>query len=55
MAQNRLKEKMNILPVEEHTNSPISNITKTKPVSRVPIPDEDSVADAKRWVDENQK
>lgn len=54
MAKNRFRQKFNAVPIEQHTNSPISNIAKTKPVSKVTIPDEEDVMNAKEWVDTNQ-
>ncbi|MCC5910751.1 MAG: DUF3787 domain-containing protein [Clostridiaceae bacterium] len=55
MAENRHKEiKMNNV-IENHQTASWANIKSLKPISRVPIPDEVEVKNAKEWVDTNQK
>lgn len=55
MAQNRYKEKHMGKPVEKHDTAAWANINKTKPVSKVNIPDEVQVRNAKEYVDTNEK
>lgn len=55
MAKNRTKEKHMARPVEEHNTAAWANIEELQPVSRVPIPNETQVKNAKEWVDTNQK
>lgn len=55
MARNRFKEQMMEMPIENWKTAPLSNVEKTKSVSRVPIPSQFDVEHAKGWVDENQK
>jgi len=55
MAKNKTKEfSMGIL-IEENDTAAWANIKETKPVSRVTIPSEIDVRNAKEWVDTNQK
>lgn len=49
------KEKDMSLPYEKHNTAAWANIHETKPVSRVTIPSELEVMNAKEWVDSNQK
>lgn len=55
MEKNIYKEKNMDTPIENHETAAWANIEKTKNVSRVPIPNEFEVKNAKDWVDENQK
>jgi hypothetical protein len=54
MTENRSKEKFIANPIERHdTAAWRGKIKKTKPESNVPIPTEESVYQAKEWVDTN--
>lgn len=54
MTENKSKEKFLANPVERHdTAAWRGHIEKTKPESNVPIPSEESVTNAKEWVDTN--
>lgn len=54
MTENKSKEKFMANPIERHdTAAWRGNIQSTKPESNVPIPDEESVFQAKEWVDTN--
>lgn len=54
MAKNKSKEKFLAKPIEKHeTAAWIGNTEKMKPESKVPIPSEESVEQAKKWVDTN--
>ncbi len=55
MADNRAKENHRIEPIEKHDTAAWANIESTKPVSKVTMPGENSVKNAKEWVDSNQK
>lgn len=55
MAENRYKEKNMAMPIENHATAAWANIEKTKPVSRVAIPNDNEVRNAKDYVDANQK
>jgi len=55
MAQNNYKEKFIGMPIEKHDTAAWANVAKMKPVSKVNIPDEIQVMDAKEYVDSNQK
>ncbi|SHI91771.1 protein of unknown function [Clostridium amylolyticum] len=55
MAKNKTKEFSMGIPVEKHDTAAWANIKETKPVSRVTIPSEIDVRNAKEWVDTNQK
>ncbi|OGO84857.1 MAG: DUF3787 domain-containing protein [Clostridiales bacterium GWE2_32_10] len=43
------------IPIEKHTTAAWANITETKPVSKVAVPNQKSVRNAKDYVDANQK
>lgn len=43
------------VPIERHETAAWANIQETKPVSRVTVPSEREVRNAKEWVDTNQK
>lgn len=55
MEDKRGREKIAEIPVEKHTTAAWANISVTKPLSNVAIPDEIEVGNAKEWVDTNQK
>ena len=55
MAENNYKQRFMGKPIENHDTAAWAKIYKTKPVSKVPIPDELEVRNAKEWVDLNQK
>lgn len=43
------------IPIEKHDTAAWANITETRPVSNVSIPNEYETRNAKEWVDSNQK
>ncbi|TGE32204.1 DUF3787 domain-containing protein [Desulfosporosinus sp. Sb-LF] len=54
MTENTSKEKFLANPIERHdTAAWRGHIESTKPQSNVPIPSEESVQNAKEWVDTN--
>ena len=54
MTENRSKEKFLANPIELHdTAAWRAHIESTKPESNVPIPSEESVAEAREWVNTN--
>lgn len=54
MTENKSKEKFQANPIERHdTAAWREHIEKIKPQSKVPIPSEESVDNAKEWVDTN--
>ncbi|WP_333859231.1 DUF3787 domain-containing protein [Clostridium sp.] len=53
MGKNKEKNKHSI--VENHQTASWANIYKTKPISKVPIPNKIEVENAKEWVDSNEK
>lgn len=54
MAENKSKEKFLANPIERHdTAAWRGHIESVKPESNVPIPSEESVHNAKEWVDSN--
>jgi hypothetical protein len=55
MAKNTYKEKRMGMPVESNDTAAWANISDIKPLSRVNIPDEIEVRNAKEYVDTNQK
>ena len=56
MAENKAKEKFMATPIERHdTAAWRGHIESVKPESNVPVPSEQSVEDAKDWVDTNSK
>ena len=55
MAENKYKEFHMRTPVENHATAAWANMDSLKDVSRVNIPDEMQVMNAKEYVDENQK
>ncbi len=55
MATKKDKEKFAVPPVEKHDTAAWANIQETKPVSRVTVPSELQVKNAKEYVDSNEK
>ncbi|MCX7922012.1 MAG: DUF3787 domain-containing protein [Clostridia bacterium] len=55
MAENKNKEKHMAMPVEKHDTAAWANIEKTKDASKVTIPSEVQVRNAKEYVDTNEK
>jgi len=55
MAKNKYKEKHMDVPIENHDTAAWANTSKMKPKSKVNIPDEVQVRNAKEYVDTNQK
>lgn len=55
MAKNRFKEKNMARQIENHRTAAWANIEKLKDHSRVGIPNDTEVRNAKEWVDTNQK
>ncbi|SPF36474.1 conserved hypothetical protein [Candidatus Desulfosporosinus infrequens] len=49
------KERLMPRPIEQHTTAAWANIEKLKEQSKVAIPSEIEVGNAKDWVDTNQK
>jgi hypothetical protein len=55
MAENKFKKRFMGMPIEKHDTAAWANISETKPVSQVTVPDETQVMNAKDHVDSNQK
>ncbi|AOY76397.1 CDIF630_02480 family spore surface protein [Clostridium formicaceticum] len=55
MSDNKFKEKHLGRTIENHQTASWANMKDLKPVSRVPIPDEIEVKNAKEYVDTNEK
>ncbi|MDW7650570.1 MAG: DUF3787 domain-containing protein [Bacillota bacterium] len=55
MAKNKFKGKFMAIPVEKQDTAAWADIEEMKPVSKVSIPDEVDVRNAKEYVDTNQK
>jgi hypothetical protein len=55
LAKNKRKEKFMGIPIEKHDTAAWSNIEATKPVSKVTVPNEIQVRNAKEYVDTNEK
>lgn len=53
--EKKLKRRFNKIPIEKHETAAWANISKIKPVSKVTIPEDFHVENAKDYVDENQK
>ena len=54
MTENKSKEKFLANPIEKHdTAAWQGHIESVKPQSNVPVPSEESVQNAKEWVDTN--
>jgi hypothetical protein len=55
MSKNKYKEKHMEIPIEKHDTAAWANQSNLKAVSKVNIPDEEQVRNAKEYVDSNQK
>jgi hypothetical protein len=55
MAKNIVRSKNYKEPIEKHDTAAWANIEKLKPISRVHLPSEEQVDNAKEHVDANQK
>ena len=55
MAKNIARSKNNREPIEKHDTAAWANIENMKPVSRVHLPSEEEVTNAKEYVEDNQK
>lgn len=55
MAKNKFKEKNMAKPIENHDTAAWADQSSLKAVSKVNIPGEIQVRDAKNYVDSNQK
>ena len=55
MTKDVLKDNFMAKPIERHDTAAWTNHIKTKPVSKVSIPTEIDVRNAKEYVDTNQK
>lgn len=55
MTKDALKGNFMTKPIERHDTAAWTNHIKTKPVSKVSIPAEIDVSNAKEYVDTNQK
>lgn len=55
MAKKIINGKEVDVPIEKFTTAPLGSIRDMAPVSKVPIPSEEDMRDAKDWVDSNQK
>lgn len=53
--KERMKVKINKIPVSDNQTAAWADIEEIEPISRVPKPSLDSVIKAKEWVEENQK
>lgn len=55
MEGDRTKDSSMELPIEKHDTAAWANIHKEKSVSKVPVPSEFDVKNAKEYVDSNEK
>ncbi|MBL4930704.1 MULTISPECIES: CDIF630_02480 family spore surface protein [Clostridium] len=55
MADEKVKDRFMEVPIEQHVTAAWANEDKTKPVSKVVIPSEMDVRNAKEYVDSNEK
>ncbi|KOA21498.1 hypothetical protein CLHOM_01690 [Clostridium homopropionicum DSM 5847] len=55
MAKNKFKERFLSTPIERHETAAWANIETAKPVSKVSVPSDFQIGEAKDWVEENQK
>lgn len=55
MAKNKYKEKHMAQPIESHTTAAWANQSHFKAVSKVNLPDEEQIENARDYVNENQK
>lgn len=52
---SRSKEDPRKTIIENHRTASWANIHKTKPISKVPIPNKIEIENSKEWVDTNEK
>ena len=55
MSKNKFKQKNMAIPIENHQTAAWANIKNLKRVSKVYIPNEMEIRNAKDWVDNNHK
>lgn len=55
MAEKIVNGKKVEVPIEKFTTAPLGTIRSSVPESKVPIPSEVDMRDAKDWVDSNEK
>ncbi|HHX73801.1 MAG TPA: DUF3787 domain-containing protein [Firmicutes bacterium] len=55
MAKNKKKDRRMASPVERHDTAAWAEMEDMKPVSKVNLPDEIDILNAKEYVDSNQK
>ncbi|WP_017417102.1 CDIF630_02480 family spore surface protein [Clostridium tunisiense] len=55
MAENKYKEKHMAMPIENFATAPLANRDHLQPRTRVNIPNNNEIRNAKDWVDANQK
>lgn len=55
MSKKNSKNNPTIPSIEKHDTAAWANINEQKPVSKVPVPSDSEVSNAKNWVDENEK
>ncbi|MBC8061521.1 MAG: DUF3787 domain-containing protein [Clostridiaceae bacterium] len=55
MTKNKSKENNVKEPIEKHDTAAWANLSEEKPVSKVSVPSDFEVTNAKLWVDENKK
>ena len=55
MSENKTKETFMQKPIEKHDTASWANTQKNKPVSKVLLPKEIGVINAKEYVDSNEK
>ncbi len=55
MSKNKFKQKDMAVPIENHKTAAWANIKNLKDISKVYIPSETEVRNAKEWVDSNHK
>lgn len=55
MKNHHYKEKFMAMPIENHETAAWANMEKSKPLTNVNVPYDWMVANAKEYVDENQK
>ncbi|MCD2346092.1 MULTISPECIES: CDIF630_02480 family spore surface protein [Clostridium] len=55
MEGDRLKDSFMEMPIEKHDTAAWANIEKLKPISKVSVPSEFDMKNAKEYVDSNEK
>jgi hypothetical protein len=55
MKNNSIKKRTWDSQIEEHDTAAWANIEEEKPVSKVTVPSDDMIYEAREWVDENEK